>query len=351
MAVISIIIPIYNAEKYLHECIDSAIKQTFDDIEIILVDDGATDNSPRICDEYARIDERIRVIHKANGGVCDARNIGMAAVTTEYFCFLESDDWLPVDACEKMYKQAIANHADFIFGAYYKVGTHKTTINHPLREREIFLGRKDIIKRLLPDIIAPVGERLKRPESVDNFLTDTAKLYKTAIVQNSGLKWISRKEIYSDCLDFIIKYVFLCESAVYLDKPLYYYRRTNVDSQTAQYRPNTLNLWLVQFETLRDFIQQHELFGLWEAYYSRICFSIIPIGGNAYRMGNYRLAMKEIKEALSQPVYREAFQNFDISKLSLHFRPLFFFAKHRMYVPFYLMTAIMRMMMNKQRNL
>ena len=98
----SVIIPIYNAEEYLHECIDSVLTQTLSDLEIILVDDGASDSSPAICDEYAAKDSRVKVVHKPNGGVCDARNAGIKAVTADYFTFLESDDWLPDDACEKM---------------------------------------------------------------------------------------------------------------------------------------------------------------------------------------------------------------------------------------------------------
>ena len=101
-AEISIVIPIYNAEKTLRRCIDSAVNQTYRGIEIILVDDGATDNSGRICDEYAERDARIRVIHKRNGGVCDARNAGTQAVTTTWLTFAESDDYLTPDACETM---------------------------------------------------------------------------------------------------------------------------------------------------------------------------------------------------------------------------------------------------------
>ena len=348
---LSIVIPIYNTEAYLKKCIESAIHQTMENIEIILVDDGATDASPQICDEYARRDHRIKVIHKENGGVCDARNVGTRNVKADYFTFLESDDWLPEDACEKLYAEAVKHQADFVLGAYYKVLADGIKVKHPLREKEIYFDREAIRNQLLGMILGLTGERLKRPEDVDSFLTDTAKLYKTQIVREHGLEWISRKEIYSDCLDFLLRYAACCQSAVYFDSPLYYYRRTNEDSQTAAYRPHTVELWLIQFEALKQFIEKNNMPNLWAAFYSRVCFSIIPIGGNAYRMHNGRLAMQEIRRALRQPIYQEAFAQFRISSLPLHFRPLFWFAKHRLYRPFYWMTVIMRRMMNRQRGL
>lgn len=351
MAQISIIIPIYNAEEYLRECIDSAVNQTVKDIRILLIDDGSTDSSPQICDEYAAKDSRIRVIHKPNGGVCDARNAGQKAVETPYFTFLESDDWLPADACEKLYARVISHQADFVFGGYYKVSTTSTSVKHPLPEQEMVFDRESIHRQLLEYIMGLTGKRLKTPGNVDSLLTDTAKLYKTEIIRTHGLEWISRKEIYSDCLDFILRYAFYCERAVFFDEPIYYYRRTNTGSQTAGYRNRTWELWCIQFDKLHRFIEENELYHLRNAYYSRICFSIIPIGGNAYRIGCREKGMQEIRQALESPIYREAFAHFSISVLPLHFRPLFWFAKHRWYHAFYLMTVIMRKIMNRQRGM
>lgn len=91
---ISVIVPVYNVEKYLDRCVKSIINQTYSNLEIILVDDGSSDNSPKICDEYAKTDDRIKVIHKENGGVCSARNIGLEHCKGEYVGFVDSDDWL-----------------------------------------------------------------------------------------------------------------------------------------------------------------------------------------------------------------------------------------------------------------
>ncbi len=91
---VSVIVPIYNVEKYLKRCVDSIINQTYKNLEIILVNDGSPDNCPQMCDEFAKQDSRIKVVHKPNGGISSARNAGLKMVTGEYFCFVDSDDWL-----------------------------------------------------------------------------------------------------------------------------------------------------------------------------------------------------------------------------------------------------------------
>lgn len=109
---ISIIVPVYNVEKYLRKCIDSIINQSFRDIEIILVNDGSTDNSGTICDEYKKIDHRISVIHKKNGGLSSARNEGLKVSQGEYIGFIDSDDWIESDYYELLFNGIINNKAD-----------------------------------------------------------------------------------------------------------------------------------------------------------------------------------------------------------------------------------------------
>lgn len=110
MPAISIIIPVYNTEKYLKECLDSVIAQTFSDWELIIVDDGSTDGSPQICEEYASRDERINVIHKANGGFSSARNAGLDASKGDYLFFIDSDDIIRPNTLDHLFKNAIDNN-------------------------------------------------------------------------------------------------------------------------------------------------------------------------------------------------------------------------------------------------
>ena len=100
---VSIVIPIYNVEKYIEKCLDSVIKQTYKNIEIILVDDGSPDNCGKICDSYANNDKRIQVIHKENGGLSDARNVGIERANGKYITFVDSDDYIELDYIEYLY--------------------------------------------------------------------------------------------------------------------------------------------------------------------------------------------------------------------------------------------------------
>lgn len=110
----SVIIPVYNAEKYLNQCVDSVLLQTFNDYEIILVNDGSKDNSASICDEYAKNNERIKVIHKENGGAASARNIGLKAAAGEYVFFVDSDDFLCTENClSTIYSSLVSNPSQF----------------------------------------------------------------------------------------------------------------------------------------------------------------------------------------------------------------------------------------------
>ena len=110
--VISVIVPIYKVEEYLSRCIDSIINQTYKNLEIILVDDGSPDNCPKICDDYAKKDNRIKVIHKENGGLSDARNAGVRASTGEYIVFVDSDDWIELSMLDTLYNLLADNRCD-----------------------------------------------------------------------------------------------------------------------------------------------------------------------------------------------------------------------------------------------
>lgn len=113
MPLISIIVPVYKVESYLHECVGSIIRQTLRDIEVILVDDGSPDNCPAICDDYAKKDARIKVIHKKNGGLSSARNAGLEVAQGDYFCFVDSDDVLHPQYCEILFNGIVNSSCSF----------------------------------------------------------------------------------------------------------------------------------------------------------------------------------------------------------------------------------------------
>ena len=139
-SIISVIVPAYNVEKYLARCVDSILDQTYEKLEVILVDDGSPDNCGAICDDYAAKDSRVKVIHKENGGLSSARNAGLEAATGEYIAFVDSDDWLEQDAYEHLMKVMERHHAPLVCGGRYDVDgrTGETTVGLcPEREERI----------------------------------------------------------------------------------------------------------------------------------------------------------------------------------------------------------------------
>lgn len=116
---ISVIVPVYKAEKYIHRCIDSLLAQTFKNFELLLIDDGSPDNSGKICDGYARIDSRVRVFHKENGGVSSARQFGLEYAVGDYVIHADPDDWVECNMLEAMYAKAIEEDADMVISDYY----------------------------------------------------------------------------------------------------------------------------------------------------------------------------------------------------------------------------------------
>ena len=118
---ISVIVPVYNMERYLERCVNSIIQQTYKNLEIILVDDGSTDASPQMCDDYAQKDSRIKVIHKTNGGLSDARNAGLAIAVGNYIGYVDSDDWIEPQMYQYMYESCVQNNAQLAACRYAKV--------------------------------------------------------------------------------------------------------------------------------------------------------------------------------------------------------------------------------------
>lgn len=142
MPKVSVIIPVYRAEKFIHECIESVLNQTHTDLELILVDDGSPDNSGAICDEYALKDNRIKVFHQQNGGVCVARNKGLDMATGDYILFLDSDDYMPKDALETLYNDATQNDADIAIGRMF-CNTESAEFDNNL---QVWTGTEVLIK-------------------------------------------------------------------------------------------------------------------------------------------------------------------------------------------------------------
>lgn len=147
---ISIIVPVYQVEKYLNECIDSILAQTFTDFELILVDDGSPDNCPALCDAAAKRDSRVRVIHKQNGGVSTARNAGLDAAQGNWIAFVDSDDTAAPEYLEKMHKAVLETGADFAICSSQCIDeTGKTLAGGEHRLLNEFLPQEEVLRRMV----------------------------------------------------------------------------------------------------------------------------------------------------------------------------------------------------------
>lgn len=170
MPAISIIVPVYNTEKDISRCVNSILTQTFRDIEIILIDDGSTDNSGKICDEFAVRDARVRVMHQQNAGVSAARNAGIDAATGEWIGFVDSDDWIEEMTYEVAYGVAVKYDADLV--QYSKKNINQTVMPFNVGEKpELFdssMCDKIVRKKIIDEnhIRFPVGTRLSEDEYV-----------------------------------------------------------------------------------------------------------------------------------------------------------------------------------------
>lgn len=209
---ISIIIPIYNAEANLHRCIDSVLKQDFEDFELILMDDGSKDSSGDICDEYAEKDSRVRVIHKENSGVSDTRNQAISLAKGEYLQFLDSDDWITPDATGLLVRTATEHDCDMVISDFYRVVGERLSHKGDIQEDGL-LTREEFAVYMME----------KPADFYYGVLWN--KLYRKDIIEKYGL--CMDKDI-SWCEDFIfnMEYIRHVRNVYALRVPIYYYVKT-----------------------------------------------------------------------------------------------------------------------------
>lgn len=163
MDLISVIVPVYNVEKYLDRCVESIVNQTYTNLEIILVDDGSPDGCPAMCDFWAKKDRRIKAIHKKNGGLSDARNVGVSISSGEYIGFVDSDDWIAPEMYERLYESIQRSNSDISACSVQMVWENSITPNRMLvQPQNLILNREDAIEALIKEtaIKAPVWYKL-----------------------------------------------------------------------------------------------------------------------------------------------------------------------------------------------
>jgi glycosyltransferase involved in cell wall biosynthesis len=237
---VSIVVPIYKVEKYIHRCIDSILNQTYTNIEVILVNDGSPDNCGQIADQYKAIDKRVKVIHKVNGGLSDARNHGVMEITGEFAMFVDSDDWLEKNMIEIMMNCSLTYKADVVQSAFYYAYNDKLLFDrrHYIKNgTPIIFNNKELMYELV------INQRVK------NFAW--GKLYKTKIIKHVPFK---TGVLFEDVF-WAHQVMHKVENFLLLPQPLYNYYQRN-DSIVANYTPRNLDI-LKGLKERHRFIEEH----------------------------------------------------------------------------------------------
>lgn len=293
----TIIVPIYNVEKYLEKCIDSLLNQDEQDIEIILVNDGSTDSCPAICEKYAEKDSRIKVVNKENGGLGDARNAGIKAASGDYILFVDSDDYIAPDTVSNVLKRAVEHNADMVlFDFMFVDGDGK----------EIYTYTSNLAKEKKLDP--------KKNKEVLNFTPSACnKLFKKSVFDNPQMRFVPRAW-YED-LRLISKIYTECSCVVYADcHPLYYYVRRDDSIMHSGNIEKTKENRIQAVKEILDFYKEK---GLYDEYREELEWIVVyhgfflPAREMLHFEGDYSSAISNLldfmKENVSAPFKNKYF--------------------------------------------
>ena len=314
MPSISIIVPVYRAEKVLHYCIDSILNQKFTDFELILVDDGSPDNSGNICDEYAEKDKRVKVIHKQNGGVSSARNAGIEVAQGEYICFVDSDDYLEKDYLEILIetKKKFPDY-DSVWCGFQTVEDYNGKNNKVV----IAENNTKFSCYSLEDIMLLHEKWLEA--------SPCNKLFDKGIIINNKIKFPDDLSLGEDLL-FNFEYLDCSEGKiVVINKPLYNYIRDGKESLDNKYYPNLLGIYRKLNSETEKYAEKWSLSDKQQTkMYNSFFFRLESVLNNTFHKKNNQSFLKKIKynnEILKCEYFRNSMQ-----KMNAYIHPLYKFA-------------------------
>lgn len=325
---VSIIIPIYKVELYLRECVDSVLAQTYENIEVILVDDGSPDSCPAICDEYAKRDARVRVIHKENGGVSSSRECGLRYASGEYILIVDGDDKIDADTVGECLNFAECHGADCVMFGYIREYPTKSFETH-LFDGDFVCDIDESERLVHRRIVGPIGEELREPHKVDSFSTMCMKLYKTETARRGRI--VSERRVgTSEDTVFNLYALEGCKIA-YLDKCFYHYRKMHDSSITLSYKSDLAEKWDVLYEIIAEYVENSDRSGEYKApFLNRVACGMIGLGLNEIADdAPLTMASQRLCRILEKPLYIEAFSYLDISRCSLKWRLFFYLCRKR----------------------
>lgn len=328
---VSIIVPIYKVpEQYLNKCIESIIRQTLQDIEILLVDDGSPDQSGEICESYAKTDNRIRVLHKKNGGLSSARNYGCKSSTGEWIMFVDGDDWIEPDMCETMYKLGYKKNVQLVMCGMAKDYGHSTVMyRFNLEEDKIYKGKD--CKWLQQQLLVYHA----------NIAVAYAKLIKKSFVEENHIFHDEVLKQGAEGLEFNLRLFENLEKAVFINKPFYHYIY-NENSISASHNEENHEFVVMCFERIKDFIdtsKNSEMLKPW--FDNRLLYVIITTAISGYfnpvNEESYVEKKRKYATYLEKSIIRVALKTKTMEGLSWQRQVVLLFIKHRLYFALYLM--------------
>ena len=319
MPKVSVIVPVYKVEKYIGQCIESILSQTFKDFELILVDDGSPDSSGAICDQYAQKDTRIQVIHKTNGGVSSARNYGIEKSTGTYLCFIDSDDIVSATYLEDFGTNAV--ESDWYMQGYKKVKSGVIVESHNFS----LCNSSDYWTVLA--------------YSEDNCIINSPcfKLYRSSIVKKYNIRFDSHTSYGEDHL-FSLDFALYTRNIHYSEASGYLYRLSETESLTQRVVPyKEITYYAMQAVNKQHLIKQREHSEIYSAAVDRILFT------NFIRTLKYTYAGNCGYNAFSWVIdaFSPNLKSIDISSLPTNYKVLMFFVKANLMKPLYPLFKVM----------
>lgn len=263
---VSVIIPIYNVEKWLVRCFDSILNQSFINIEVILVNDGSTDSCGAICDQYVQKDKRIKVVHKENGGVSSARNEGIKIATGKYIVFIDPDDQISKNYFSKFLSIAEENNADAVISGYKTVPTNniitpKFGLNKVMQGKEFVLSSSNI-------------------HSNNDLCFSWRYFYSLRLIKEKNFRFNEEVSIGEDVI-FNLQFLLESKRVYAISDPLYYYTVNNTDSaMSVPYKPNLESSLILQYKARKELSEKYGLHN-YQHYKKDMAYYYI---NNMYRM-------------------------------------------------------------------
>lgn len=285
MPFVSLIIPVYNAEKYLRRCLTSAMEQTFKDMEILVVNDGSTDESLAICREYAQMDPRFHIINKENTGVSDSRNRAIQIAKGDYLQFMDSDDWLTPDATETFVYAAQKFNCDLVIADFYRVDKAVFTEKQHIRERGL-LTREQFATYMMQD----------PADFYYGVLWN--KLYRRQVIADNHLEMDAQMRWCEDFL-FNLSFIRHAETFTAIQTPVYYYMKRKGSLVSTDWKK--ANAVLLKFRLLKEYKELYQSIGLYEENELKINAFVLSVAKD----GNVAIPMSRNRKKLDKEDYIE----------------------------------------------